>query len=321
MIRLSIIVPFYNVEKYIEQCIRSLYDQDIPQEEYEVICVDDCSPDDSRAIVEKLQLEYSNLYLIIHDSNKKLGGARNTGLQAAQGEYVLFVDSDDMVTPNSLGNILYVAEQENVDFIEFGHSIIRGREIYPIPTVNMPLHKMSGVDMFFFPKTIWSEHHIMAWNKLYSRNFLFKNSLFFVEYMMYEDNDFAFRIFATAKKTLRVQDVVYLYRENDTSVTRTEISLVHISYWIMLSSTLRNLYNQFVSQKKDARFLEALSHLIRWNNKRIIEYSKHLSSPDMNKLQKLFRNDGVWKYCKFCGKWDFIRLLKLTYISASRYRK
>ena len=64
MIRLSVIVPFYNVEKYIEQCIRSLYDQDIPKEEYEVICVDDCSPDGSRAIVERLQKEYPNLQLL-----------------------------------------------------------------------------------------------------------------------------------------------------------------------------------------------------------------------------------------------------------------
>ena len=77
MIRLSIIVPFYNVEAYIEQCIRSLYNQDIPIEEYEVICVDDCSQDGSRTIVEHLQKEYPTLHLLTTPQNLRQGGARN----------------------------------------------------------------------------------------------------------------------------------------------------------------------------------------------------------------------------------------------------
>ena len=88
MIRLSFIVPVYGVEKYIEECIRSLYNQDIPQSEYEVICVDDCSPDGSRAIVERLQTEYPTLHLICHAENKRQGGARNTGLREAKGQYI-----------------------------------------------------------------------------------------------------------------------------------------------------------------------------------------------------------------------------------------
>ena len=100
MIRLSFIVPFYNVEPYIEECVRSLYAQDIPQEEYEVICVDDCSPDGSRAIVERLQKEYPTLRLLIHTENKRQGGARNTGMRESNGKYVWFVDADDYIQPN-----------------------------------------------------------------------------------------------------------------------------------------------------------------------------------------------------------------------------
>ena len=77
MLRLSIIVPFYNVEQYIEQCIRSLYNQDIPREEYEVICVDDCSRDKSSFIIKRLQKEYKTLQLIQLQQNIKQGGARN----------------------------------------------------------------------------------------------------------------------------------------------------------------------------------------------------------------------------------------------------
>ena len=124
MLRLSIIVPFYNVEKYIEECIRSLYDQDIPQEEYEVICVDDCSPDGSRAIVERLQTEYPTLRLICHERKRCAGGARNTGLREAKGRYVWFVDSDDYVAPNCLGKLLSESETQDVELLLFGYMAV-----------------------------------------------------------------------------------------------------------------------------------------------------------------------------------------------------
>ena len=97
MIRLSIIIPFYNVEQYIALCLDSVYHQDIPEEEYEVICVDDCSPDSSIAIVEEYAKKHTNLVVVRNQYNRKLGGARNAGMEVATGRYVWFVDSDDFV--------------------------------------------------------------------------------------------------------------------------------------------------------------------------------------------------------------------------------
>ena len=93
MIRLSIIIPFYNVEKYIAECLDSVYNQDISEEEYEVICVNDASPDNSRNIVLEYQKKHSNLTLVEHEVNKKLGAARNTGRKIARGKYIWNVDS------------------------------------------------------------------------------------------------------------------------------------------------------------------------------------------------------------------------------------
>ncbi len=84
MLKLSFIVPFYNVEKHIARCLDSLYNQDIPESEYEVICVNDCSPDNSRDIVLQYKKQHSNLILVEHERNKKLGAARNTGLRKAK---------------------------------------------------------------------------------------------------------------------------------------------------------------------------------------------------------------------------------------------
>lgn len=91
MIRLSIIIPFYNVEKYIAQCLDGVFSQDIPDEEYEVKCMNDGSPDGSRDIVCSYLPHHPNLRLIDHPRNMKLGAARNTGRKVARGNYIWHV--------------------------------------------------------------------------------------------------------------------------------------------------------------------------------------------------------------------------------------
>lgn len=224
MIRLSIIVPFYNVEKYIEQCIRSLYDQDIPLEEYEVICVDDCSPDGSRAIVERLQKEYPNLQLIIHERNKKLGGARNTGLKAAKGEYIWFVDSDDYVMPNVYGTLLKEAESGKVDVLHFDNGTFTSdghmsKNLYAYEDVTV----YDGETFLSQKNTeVWYSRCAVAWRCLYQREFLLKNNLYFEEYVMYEDTDWALRVFIKAEHVLHANMLGYMYRLNEDSVTHVK---------------------------------------------------------------------------------------------------
>ena len=119
MVRLSIVVPFYGVERYIRQCLQSLYLQDVPESEYEVICVNDCSPDNCERIVLEFQQEHKNLVLLHHEVNKKLGAARNTGLKAALGKYVWFVDSDDYIKENCFGEILKSCEENNLQIFHW----------------------------------------------------------------------------------------------------------------------------------------------------------------------------------------------------------
>ena len=101
-IRLSIIIPFFNVEKFIGRCLESVYSQDIPENEYEVICVDDSSPDDSLSIVQDYAQKHANLRIVKNKQNRKLGGARNAGLDVASGDYIWFIDSDDFIEDNVL---------------------------------------------------------------------------------------------------------------------------------------------------------------------------------------------------------------------------
>lgn len=231
MLRLSIIVPFYNVEKYIEECIRSLYDQDIPWEEYEVICVDDCSPDGSRAIVEQLQQEYPTLRLICHERNKKLGGARNTGLKTAKGQYIWFVDSDDTISPNVLKTILISAEKSGLDILQFDYNRADRTNMVTDPSKEI----RSGENFLFENNSqIWYDKLSGAWLQIFRRDFLSERKLVFIEDAMYEDTDYLLHAFLIAQKVQHISITAYNYRVNALSITKSPMSPVKLAWRVNL---------------------------------------------------------------------------------------
>lgn len=233
MIRLSIIVPFYNVEKYIEKCIRSLYDQDIPQEEYEVICVDDCSPDNSVDVIEGWRLKVGNLKLIRHERNKKLGGARNTGLKEAKGRYVWFVDSDDYVTPNCLGKLLREAEAQDAEMLLFDYATDTNGKSQQVVYPNIEDRLLTGDELLRQVQKRWYVCVPTVWNKLYQREFLMQNGLLFAEDVMYEDTDLSLKMLAYLKRIKHVNVVAYNYRQNAQSITNVRPTSEKMAFMIM----------------------------------------------------------------------------------------
>lgn len=233
MLKLSIIVPFYNVEKYIEECIHSLYDQDIPVSEYEVICVDDCSPDGSRAIVEQLHNTYKTLRLICHERNKKLGGARNTGLKAAKGKYVWFVDSDDYVAPNCLGKLLREAEAQDAEMLLFDYATVTNGKSQQVVYPKIADRLLTGDELLRQVQERWYVCVPTAWNKLYKREFLMQNGLLFTENVMYEDTDLSLKMFTYLRRIKYVNVAAYNYRQNAQSITNVRPTPEKMAYMIM----------------------------------------------------------------------------------------
>ena len=119
---LSIIIPAYKVEDYIEKCIRSLEQQDIEKTAYEIIVTNDGSPDGCKSIIEKLQNEFSNIVLI-NQENQGVSMARNNAIAIAQGKYILPIDPDDYVLPNTFKHILTLAETKDLDVLYLGFEI------------------------------------------------------------------------------------------------------------------------------------------------------------------------------------------------------
>ena len=118
MVKLSIIVPIFNVEQYLRKCVDSLLAQDLPSSEYEIILVDDESPDACPQICDDYAAAHENIR-VVHRKNGGLSAARNSGIEVAQGENIMFVDSDDYIEPNVLKGLLSQVERDNLDVLRY----------------------------------------------------------------------------------------------------------------------------------------------------------------------------------------------------------
>ena len=297
MLKLSIIVPIYNVEQYIEESIRSLYRQDIPMTDYEVICIDDCSPDKSASIIEEMQKEYSTLHLIRHERNKKLGGARNTGIRAAQGKYILFVDSDDMLKPNCLKQLIDEMEMGQDDFIHFNYvKLFSDGTLGEEPHFAIDTRQRTGADLFFSKQLDWREQ-ISACRKIYRAEFMRRNNLFFAEDTMYEDNDYAMRVAAVAKKCRHFDMCPYVCRQVSTSTTRDGVSAARLQYWQATWPIITALLDTI--GKQDARFVELINFYMRYDLWDVLNNMVRLPKND-RKIVKKNLSAGEWlRYIHF----------------------
>lgn len=210
--KVSIIVPIYNVSGYIEKCMQSLVSQ--TYRDFEVVLVDDCGKDDSVdkavAILKKSSLAYKLLH---HEFNRGLSAARNTGLSEAQGEYIYFLDSDDYISNDCLKLLVETADRNKVQMVVGGVQAIGNPGAISFLGKHKELYKCNK-DVF--NAYISADFYVMAWNKLIRRDFLLDNHIDFVEGLIHEDNPWSFELACTIDSMAIVSDVTYYYliREN-----------------------------------------------------------------------------------------------------------
>lgn len=220
MLRLSIVLPCYNVEKYINRCFTSLYKQNIPETEYELIVVNDCSPDKSMTLVKEFQNNHSNIVKIDHEVNKGLGASRNTGLKNARGKYVWFIDTDDFVEINCLSKILEIAESDQLDLLSFNFFNQDNSLKYKRDSVNVMTETMV-MDGKTFLKSHYQPSIFSSWSKIYRKDYLIDNYFYFAEGVYWEDADLVVKVIYHALKAKFIPDHLYYYCYNDQSISRT----------------------------------------------------------------------------------------------------
>jgi glycosyltransferase involved in cell wall biosynthesis len=209
----------YNVAQYLEKCIGSVYSQELNEDEFEVVLVNDASPDNSLAVATNVTKNKNNVK-IISQENKGLGGARNTGIRNATGNYLLFLDADDWLLPNVLEELLAAANNDDLDILEFAAQGISSKEEILYHITNKSEVYLSGYEYYNNVRYMNS-----ACNKLYKRTFLLENELFFLEKIYIEDFEFNTRCLTKVKKIKATNKLAAQFLQSENSITRsTDIS-------------------------------------------------------------------------------------------------
>jgi glycosyltransferase involved in cell wall biosynthesis len=199
---LSIILPVYNVEPYIERCLLSLEKQDIPTQAYEIICINDGSPDHSRDIILQMAERFSNIRLI-EQENKGVSSARNKGIENARGEYLIFIDPDDYVIENRFSSILTTANKNNADVCFLGFTFLDEKGNIQNETSYSSLQScvFKGTDAYFLSRGNGKCDPDRLWAILIRRSLMTQHSLKYLSNVPYlEDGELVTRILALAEK-------------------------------------------------------------------------------------------------------------------------
>lgn len=276
-LKLTIIIPVYNAEKYLHRCVDSLLAQDLNPEEYEIILVDDGSTDDSARICDEYSEEYSHIK-VIHKANGGLSSARNAALDVAIGLYLMFVDADDLVDANAIGSVVEKAVSNGLDACFYKHRVITG-------TKNLVCDSMPNA---FDPEAMYSgPEYIMKggdvgsiWRCLYRRKLVVEElKEIFYPNITHQDVVFNMEFLPFVDKLMFIDKVVYNYYINDESLTHT-YSLKKIEF---------NTFNDFVVASEVLRFSKTLS------NAEIAKlYRRQMNSLMVSTLLRLFRKRKLW---------------------------
>ena len=222
-IDVSVIIPVYNVENYIDECIQSILAQNFVN--MEIICVEDGSIDDSLQQLIVHAEKDSRIKIIQHDKNKGLSAARNTGLEHAVGKYVLFVDSDDYLATNALKILYQEAEEKQVDivyfnYIKFFDSSLKEKSI---PTKSWKKYdKVYTGKEFFCMMLKDNQYKCEACRQFLRRDFLVEHQITFLPGILHEDNLFSFYTAMEAQRVCNLNKELYYYRQREHSIMQTK---------------------------------------------------------------------------------------------------
>ena len=219
--KLSIIVPVYNVEPYLRKCVDSLLAQDLPESAYEIILVDDGSTDASGVIADEYAERYANIR-VLHQQNGGLSAARNTGIDAAQGDYIQFVDSDDYLEPNVLSGLVAKMEQDKLDVLRFNYQNVN--EQYEVfqpykdakPFVDYRDEVCDGLTFLTerLGYACYAVQFIIKAELLKPKEHQFKCGIYF------EDTEWTPRLLVRAQRVTSVATMVYNYLMRTGSITQ-----------------------------------------------------------------------------------------------------
>lgn len=215
--KISIIIPIYNVEEYIEECLQSVIRQTY-KGEIECILVDDCGKDDSIAIAERLIADYKGkitFRILHHEHNRGLSAARNTGTDAATGDYIYYLDSDDYISDDCIEQLVAPLLTRDYDMVIGDYETFGDYQIPSLLFENQP--ELIG-NKLIFHELAERQLPVTAWNKLCKLSFLKRNGIDFLEGQLHEDDLWTYKICISALQLSIQKKVTYYYRQRGNSI-------------------------------------------------------------------------------------------------------
>ena len=226
--KLSVVIPLYNKEKYIGQCLQSVLGQDLPESEYEIIVVDDSSTDSSYSIANGYAEKNGNI-ITFRQENGGAGAARNKGLEEAKGDYVYFIDADDYIAENVLNSLLEICYRKNLEILGFNTKQTSNRTLIESSTHKHQNPDLDVVDgMTYIARRDFRNE---AWWYFIKRSFLLDTGIKFIEGRYLQDSIFTASLLPKTRKIAKVNFDIHRFVKVENSAT-TNKSPQHILKFI-----------------------------------------------------------------------------------------
>ena len=307
---LSVIVPVYNVERYLRKCVESLLCQDLSPEEYELILVDDGSPDGSPIICDEYASKHENIK-VVHRENGGLSVARNTGINVAQGKYIQFVDSDDYLEPNVLKSLVQKMENKNLDVLRFNYRNVNGKgeEIHPNKD---PRRYVDYSDKVCDGLTFLSERLGPA---CYACQFMIRRDLLegclFKEGIYFEDMEWTPRMLLKAQRVTSTDFMVYNYLMRAGSITRgvdKEKKRKSLNDRLLLIDSIK----EHIQNVSDRRWFEGMIAQVAIS---IVSSVSSYFYPDRKRILKTLLEKNVFPLSTYNANKTAVRKIRIANVS------
>lgn len=312
--KISVVIPVYNVEKYLKKCLDSVINQTL--KDIEIIIVNDGSPDNSQAIIDEYAKKDRRIIPLIQENGRQ-GKARNTGLKHAKGEYISFIDSDDYIEIDMLEKMYDNAKLENSDVVICSFYKHYGKKKNHISiNDNLILDTISNNNPKLF-------NTFGPCSKIYKRDLLIKNNIKFMEKVYYEDVSFTLKVLTLAKKISFVNEPLYNYIIREGSTMNSNNAIRNLDIIIAFDDVIeyfenKKIYNKYYSEIEylaiDGVFISATLRVICSSARRKDKIKV------INQLRKfMFENFKNFKKNKYLKQLIFIKKIEFRLIILKQY--
>lgn len=294
---ISVIVPVYNVQEYLDVCLKSIVEQ--TYENLEIIIINDGSTDTSKEICYKYQ-RIDPRIVIINQKNSGLSAARNVGFKAAKGEYISFIDSDDFIYPDMYEIMMKYMEDLQADIVECQYETVHKDKELPIQNGKISYNIMDGKEALSCQIMHTKKERITyaVWSRLYRREMI--EGIFFPEGMIHEDYFYNAQSFLRAKKFVIIDKCLYCHRIRPLSITQLPFSTRDYDKLCLIKQRTNYLkqegYDKLASQSERELYLELLVCYFRASNSKNGEESRNIASQLKAYKKAILSHDCMGKY-------------------------